>query len=156
MASTPTLQTSLEHGANASSWPIIRSACFAPERIYRTAMNLTRRIDLIGYLHIAYGSVLVVLALFMLLAATVGAFLFPLIASWAVGAGANVAAALILLAIGLPSIFAGIGLIRRFSWARTLIVVLAVIDLFSFPLGTAIGAFSLWILLKNQAVYEFT
>lgn len=119
-------------------------------------MNLTRRIDLIGYLHIAYGSVLVVLAIFMLLAATVGVFLFPLIASWAAGAGANITAAFILLAIGLPSVFAGIGLIRRYSWARTMIVGLSIVDLFSFPLGTGLGAFSLWLLLKKQASFEFT
>lgn len=119
------------------------------------AMNITRRIDLVGYLHIAYGSALLVLGLFMLLAATVGAFLFPLIATWAVAAGANVTAALILWAIALPSIIGGIGVIRRFSWSRVLIIVLSVIDLFSVPLGTALGAFSLWTLLKNSASYEF-
>lgn len=120
------------------------------------AMNLTRRIDLVGYLHIAYGSVLLVLGLFILIAATVGTFLFPLIATWAVAAGANVTAALILWAIALPSIVAGIGVIRRFSWARVLIIVLSVVDLFSVPLGTALGAFSLWTLLKNAASYEFS
>ncbi len=118
-------------------------------------MNLTRRIDLIGYLHIAYGSVLLVVAVFMLLAATVGVFLFPAIASWALGAGASLTAALLLAALGLPSIFAGIGLIRRFSWARMLIIVVSVVDLFSVPIGTALGVFSLWILLKNQAMREF-
>ncbi len=118
-------------------------------------MNLTRRIDLIGYLHVAYGIVLVGVATFMLLTVTAGAFLFPLIAAWAVGMGASGTAALILLGIGFPSIFAGIGLIRRFSWARTMTIVLAVIDLFSFPIGTALGAFSLWVLLKYQATFEF-
>lgn len=118
-------------------------------------MNLTRRIDLVGYLHIAYGSVLLVVSLFVLLASTVGVLLFPAIASWAVGAGASLTAALLLAAVGLPSIFAGIGLIRRFSWARILIIILSVVDLFSFPIGTALGGFSLWILLKSQAIREF-
>lgn len=119
-------------------------------------MNLTRRIDLIGYLHIAYGSVLLVIAVFMILAATVGALLFPAIAAWAVGAGAGLTAALLLAAVGLPSIVGGIGLIRRYSWARILIIVLSVIDLFSVPIGTALGAFSLWFLLKYRAIAEFT
>lgn len=118
-------------------------------------MNLTRRIDLIGYLHIAYGSVLLVVSVFMILAATVGALLFPAIAAWAVGAGAGVTAALLLAAIGLPSICGGIGLIRRYSWARFLIIILSVVDLFSFPIGTALGAFSLWFLLKTRALVEF-
>ena len=119
-------------------------------------MNLTRRIDLVGYLHIAYGSVLLVLSVFMILSATVGALLFPAIAAWAVGAGAGLTPALLLAGIGLPSMFGGIGLIRRYSWARYLIIVLSVVDLFSFPIGTALGIFSLWILLKNRAPVEFS
>ena len=118
-------------------------------------MNLTRRIDLVGYLHIAYGSVLLVLAVLTLLTVTVGIFLFPAITSWAVGAGASATAALLLAAVGLPSIVGGIALIRRASWARLLIIGLSVVDLFSIPIGTALGAFSLWILLKNQALREF-
>lgn len=118
-------------------------------------MNLTRRVDLVGYLHIAYGSVLLVVSVFMLLASTVGMLLFPAIASWAVGAGASLTAALLLAGVGLPSIVAGIGLIRRYSWARMLIIALSVVDLFSFPIGTALGGFSLWILLKNRAMVEF-
>lgn len=118
-------------------------------------MNLTRRIDLVGYLHIAYGSVMLVLSVFMFLAATVGVLLFPLVAGWAVGAGASVTAALLLTAVGLPSILGGIGLIRRYSWARMLIIVMSVVDLFSIPIGTVLGVFSLWILLKNRALAEF-
>lgn len=118
-------------------------------------MNLTRRIDLIGYLHVAYGAVLIVLAMFILLTVAVGGFLFPFIAAWVVGLGASSTAALILLAIGFPSILAGIGLIRRFTWARLAIIGLSVLDLFSFPIGTALGAFSLWTVLQPLSGLEF-
>ncbi len=118
-------------------------------------MNLTRRIDLVGYLHIGYGAVLLLIAAFMLLAVTVGAVVLPSLASWVASTGGGIAAGLILAAIGLPSMVGGVGLIRRGSWARMLILLLSIIDLFSFPFGTALGAYSLWILLKERARLEF-
>lgn len=118
-------------------------------------MNLTRRIDLVGYLHIGYGAVLLLLACLMTLAMTVGVIVLPSFAAWLTGMGASLTAALILAAVGIPSMVAGLALIRRASWARVLVIVISVVDLFSFPAGTALGGYSLWILLKNRARLEF-
>ena len=118
-------------------------------------MNLTRRIDLIGYLHIGYGAVMTLIAAIMLLTLTVGTVVLPSLATWWTGAGASIMAALLLGGLGLPSMAAGIALIRRASWSRALIILISIIDLFSFPIGTALGAYSLWILLKERARLEF-
>lgn len=119
-------------------------------------MNLTRKIDLVGYLHIGYGALLILVAALIILSVTVGAFVLPALAAWVAGLGASVAAGLMLAAVGLPSMIAGVMLIRRSSFARAAIILLSVIDLFSFPVGTALGAFSLWTLLKDGARLEFT
>lgn len=118
-------------------------------------MNLTRRIDLVGYLHIGYGALVLLLGALMLLTLTVGTVVLPSLATWWSGAGASVTAALLLGALGLPSMAAGVALIRRASWSRVVVLVLSIIDLFSFPFGTALGAYSLWILLKERARLEF-
>lgn len=118
-------------------------------------MNLTRRIDLVGYLHVGYGALLLLIAAVIILAVTVGAIVLPSLASWVAGAGGSLTAALLLAAIGFPSMIAGVGIIRRASWARMLLIVLSIIDLFSFPLGTALGAYTLWILLKERTRLEF-
>ena len=56
----------------------------------------------------------------------------------------------ILLILSLPSIIAGIGLLKYQPWARTLTIVLSAIDLLNVPIGTAIGIYGLWVLLSRE------
>ena len=58
---------------------------------------------------------------------------------------------LLLLAKGVASFLAGIGLLQRQPWARVLTIVLAFISLLQVPLGTALGIYSLWVLLSSNA-----
>jgi uncharacterized membrane protein YozB (DUF420 family) len=55
-------------------------------------------------------------------------------------------------AIGL---IVGWGLLERQPWARTLAIVLGVIGLFEPPFGTALGIYTLWVLLPAQSEEEF-
>lgn len=61
----------------------------------------------------------------------------------------------LVLAKGIAGLFAGIGLLQRAGWSRMLTLVLACISLLSFPFGTAIGVYSLWVLLSSNASAEF-
>lgn len=63
--------------------------------------------------------------------------------------------AIIFIIISLPGIFAGIGLYKRKEWARVLTIILSVIELFNFPFGTAIGVFSIWVLIQNETIADF-
>lgn len=51
--------------------------------------------------------------------------------------------------------FAGWGLLRRQPWARLLTIVLSFLALFHIPLGTALGIYSLWVLLPAQSEREY-
>jgi len=53
------------------------------------------------------------------------------------------------VAIALPSIIAGIGLLRYRSWGRGLTLVLSFIRLLEFPFGTATAVYSFWVLLSQ-------
>jgi hypothetical protein len=55
-----------------------------------------------------------------------------------------------LILISIPSILAGVGLQKRKQWARILTIILAILNILNFPIGTAIGAYSLWVLLNDQ------
>ncbi|MGB8888654.1 MAG: zinc ribbon domain-containing protein [Candidatus Korobacteraceae bacterium] len=50
---------------------------------------------------------------------------------------------------------AGWGLLRREPWARMLTIVLSFLALFTIPLGTALGIYSLWVLLPAQSEREY-
>lgn len=50
----------------------------------------------------------------------------------------------------LPSIFAGIGLIREKSWGVVIGLIAGCISIFSFPFGTAIGVYSIYVFVQNN------
>ena len=55
-----------------------------------------------------------------------------------------------LLAISLPGLITGIGLLKFQPWARIAGIVLAVINLINLPIGTAVGIYGLWVLLNKE------
>lgn len=56
----------------------------------------------------------------------------------------------VLLAISLPGIVIGVGLIRFRPWARMAGIVLAIVSLSVVPFGTVVGAYGLWVLLRKD------
>jgi hypothetical protein len=54
-----------------------------------------------------------------------------------------------------PEIIAGVGLIKRKEWGRILALVVSFFNLIWFPLGTALGVYSIIILLNDESVKIF-
>jgi uncharacterized membrane protein (UPF0136 family) len=52
-------------------------------------------------------------------------------------------------------LIAGWGLLQRKPWARILTIVLGVISLIRFPWGTALGIYTLWVLLSKDGAAQF-
>ena len=50
---------------------------------------------------------------------------------------------------------AGWGLLQREPWARMLTLIVAFISLFNVPFGTALGIYSLWVLLPTQSERDY-
>jgi hypothetical protein len=59
------------------------------------------------------------------------------------------------LAKGVAGIVAGSGLLSRAPWARTLAVVVGFLSLLSIPIGTALGIYTIWVLLSQGAEREY-
>jgi len=60
---------------------------------------------------------------------------------------------LVILAAG--GICVGMGLMQKAPWARTAAIVLGVLALLHPPLGTALGVYSLWVLLGDERGAEY-
>lgn len=56
----------------------------------------------------------------------------------------------IMVVISIPGLIAGIGLLRHQAWARVLAIIIAVVSLFNFPIGTIIGIYALWVLTNEE------
>jgi hypothetical protein len=63
--------------------------------------------------------------------------------------------ALLVLAKAAFGFIAGWGLLHREPWARILSLVLGFISLFHIPFGTAVGVYTLWVLLPAQSEQEY-
>ena len=60
-----------------------------------------------------------------------------------------------LLLFGAASVVVGWGLLVMKSWARWLAIILAILGLFGFPIGTVIGILIIWYLFKDEVKDAF-
>jgi hypothetical protein len=58
-------------------------------------------------------------------------------------------AIMICVFIALPSLIAGWGLLNGRAWAMTLALIVGCLRLFSFPIGTAIGIYTIWVYVED-------
>jgi len=63
---------------------------------------------------------------------------------------------IVVLLLSIPSIIAGIGLLRFSSWARILTIIISAFDLLNVPFGTALGIYGLWALTKRETEALFS
>ncbi len=64
----------------------------------------------------------------------------------------RIIAVVVILLFSIPSIIGGVGLLNNKSWALTLLLVLGCFKLFSFPIGTAIGIYTIYVYSENNKV----
>jgi hypothetical protein len=57
----------------------------------------------------------------------------------------------VIVLFSIPSIIAGVGLINNRQWALTLALIVGCFKLFSFPFGTALGVYTIWIYATDHS-----
>ena len=117
---------------------------------------MEQHVKILGVLHIVFGSLGILLELGLLLlfggiAGIIGASDYSSDAhiSIPIVGGIGALVFFVLLALSLPGLIAGIGLLQFRSWARILTIVLSVLELIHVPFGTALGVYGLWVLLSQ-------
>jgi hypothetical protein len=60
-----------------------------------------------------------------------------------------------LILTSLLGLIGGIGLLNFQKWARILVMIISAIGCFFFPIGTAIGVYSLWVLMQDDSAKLF-
>ncbi len=120
-------------------------------------------VKVLGVLYLALSALGVLAALFLGLAlgssaAIVGATADPHDAAIAIPiiGMAGTALVVFLLAVSLPGLITGFGLLAYKPWARILGLVLSVINLINIPFGTVVGIYGLWVLLNKETERLFT
>jgi len=120
-------------------------------------------VKLLGILYVVMGSLgvlgaLIVLLIFGGLAGIVGVSDHTSDAATAIpilsGIGAFIF--ILILALSLPGLIGGIGLLRFAPWSRIFMIVVSALHLLSVPVGTALGVYGLWALTRPETEALFT
>jgi hypothetical protein len=61
-----------------------------------------------------------------------------------------------LVALALPGLVAGVGLLQLRPWGRILGIVVAILHLIHIPFGTLVGIYGLWVLLNKDTERLFS
>ena len=118
---------------------------------------MATHVKVLGVLHIAFSAIGLIFAFVMLVVfgGTVGLvgasgdadaqFAIPVIGI------TGMALVGLTIALSIPGLVVGIGLLKFRPWARILGIVLSIFDLIWVPLGTIIGAYGLFVLFSKDA-----
>jgi hypothetical protein len=122
--------------------------------------RLQEHVRLLGILWLAMGAVNVIGAMVLyILSRTIfgGHFIPPGEADVPANFLHNLMAflAIAVLVKAAAGVAAGWGLLQRESWARLIALILGFIALLSVPLGTALGIYTLWVLLPAESEREY-
>ncbi len=124
-------------------------------RRYEIREQAEGRIRTLGGLYLAVSAVGILSACIAFVAIAPWGLLSgdPTATALLVGLGGTVAA--VLLVLSAPGLIGGLALLTRRPWARVYAMVLAAVLLCWFPLGTILGAYTLYVLLQPDIRFYF-
>jgi hypothetical protein len=64
--------------------------------------------------------------------------------------------AFLFVVLSAADIIGGIGILRHKNWARYLVMIHSVLDIFNVPIGTALGVYCIWVLAQDETARIFT
>ena len=114
-------------------------------------MPIEKHIRVLAILHIVHSSLIALLGLFLF-------WFFIFIGAIADDEDAMVVLAIlgvlllfVLMILAVPGIIAGIGLLLRKKWGKILTLIVGFLKFLDFPLGTALGVYTIVILFRDDA-----
>lgn len=60
-----------------------------------------------------------------------------------------------ILSVSCIGLIAGIGLLAYRRWARILVLIVSALECLNIPLGTAVGVYSIWVLMQDESIKIF-
>src|SRR5687767_5662389 len=118
-------------------------------------MEMEKHITVVAVLWLALGGLGLLVALIAFVAIVGGGALSGDMEAIAITGTVGTAIAALLVVLSVPAVIAGIGLLKKAEWARVLTLVLSFLALMGIPFGTALGIYSIWVLLNAQATPLF-
>lgn len=116
---------------------------------------MDKHVQIVGILHIALGVLGLMIGGFVFFAVVGSGMLSGDYEAMFITSTVGTAIAVFFAVCSLPGLIGGIYLLKRANWARILIIIVSVLSLLNLPVGTAVGIYSLWVLLNDETTRLF-
>jgi hypothetical protein len=117
--------------------------------------RMRQHVTLLGALHIAFGVILLLLAIVVFTAVVGGGIISGDSDVMFITGTVGTLVGGFLALLSLPGIIAGFGLLNYRPWARIVAMILGAVNLLNIPFGTALGIYTLWVLLQPDTTVLF-
>lgn len=116
---------------------------------------MQKHVTILAWLHIVFSVIGVLVAMLLFMVIIAGGLISGDSDAIALTAIAATSIALMLSLFSVPGIIGGIGLLYMKSWARIMVLILGFLELLNFPFGTALGIYTIWLLMKDETIKLF-
>lgn len=116
----------------------------------KQGMPMEEHLKILGILYIAFSAVVLIVALALFIIISGGGLISGDNRVLTITTIVGTAIAGILFLLSIPGLIGGLGLLKKESWARLLVLVLGIINLINIPFGTALGIYTIWVLTNKE------
>jgi hypothetical protein len=116
---------------------------------------MEKHVTAVAALNIGFGALGLLIAIIVFVAVVGGGVISGDPETMGITAIVGTSIAFFFVLVSVPEIIGGIGLLKRWPWARILVLIISFIDLINIPFGTIIGIYSIWVLLKDETAQLF-
>lgn len=118
--------------------------------------NMKKHVTLVAAFHIGFSAIGLIGSMIMFfIFSFAGSFVEDVEVAGAVMQFIGTFLPTMFILIALLGLIGGIGLLSLQRWARILALVISAVSCLFFPIGTAIGIYSLWVLMQDDTVKLF-
>ena len=116
---------------------------------------MEKHVTILGVLYIAFSSLGILAAIIVFVVIAGGGLLSGELKAITITASVGSTIAFFLALVSIPGIIGGIGMLKRKSWARILVMILGFLNLLNIPIGTVVGIYTIWVLMKDETARLF-
>ena len=118
--------------------------------------QMEKHVTLLAIINIVFGAIGILIGLFLLVVIICGGLISGDPQAMTVTGIVGTTLCGFFLLFSVPEVIGGIGLLKRRGWAKILVLIIGILDLANIPIGTAIGIYTIWVLLNEKTAQLFT
>ena len=116
--------------------------------------SMKNHLKILGVFYLIFGMLGLVMA-FLLFEVKTGRLMLPARLSMFSSPNGYVSVIGLIFALeAIPALVTGVALLKKILWARMSAIALGFLNLFIIPLGTALGIYTLWVLINDTSLSE--